>query len=115
MKRNFDLNQAPLVVIWEVTRACDLACFHCRASAEPHRNPLELDTEEGKKLIKDIAQLAPPVFIFTGGDPLKRPDIYQLVEHAAFRGLHPAITPSATSLLDRDSLVALKLSGLRRL
>lgn len=63
----------------------------------------------------EIAQLAPPIFIFTGGDPLNRPDIYHLVEHAASRGLHPAMTPSATPLLNRDSLVALKLSGLRRL
>ena len=115
MKSNFDLNQTPLVVIWEVTRACDLACFHCRASADPHRNPLELDTTEGLKLIDDVAQLDPPIFIFTGGDPLKRTDIYELVEHAAFRGLHPAMTPSATPLLNRDSLIRLKRSGLKRL
>ena len=115
MKSNFDLNQTPLVVIWEVTRACDLACFHCRASADPHRNPLELDSTEGRKLIDDIAQLGPPIFIFTGGDPLKRPDIYELVEHAAFRGLHPSMTPSATPLLNRDSLIRLKRSGLKRL
>jgi MoaA/NifB/PqqE/SkfB family radical SAM enzyme len=85
MKNNFDLNQTPLVVIWEVTRACDLACFHCRASAHPGRNPLELSTMEGKRLIDDIAQLDPPIFIFTGGDPLKRPDIYELVEYARVR------------------------------
>lgn len=115
MKSNFDLNQTPLVVIWEVTRACDLACFHCRASADPHRSALELDTKEGLKLIDDIAQLDPPIFIFTGGDPLKRPDIYELVEHAAFRELHPAMTPSATPLLNRDSLIRLKRSGLKRL
>jgi radical SAM protein len=115
MKNNFDLNQTPLVVIWEVTRACDLACVHCRASAQPGRNPLELSTEEGKKLIDDIAQLDPPIFIFTGGDPLKRPDIYELVEYAADKGMHPAMTPSATPLLNRDSLLSLKHAGLRRL
>src|SRR5947209_1482955 len=115
MKNNFDLNQAPLVVISEVTRACDLACFHCRASAQPLRNPLELSTAEGKRLIADIAQLNPPIFIFTGGDPLKRPDIYELVEYAASLDMHPAMTPSATPLLTRDSLLSLKQAGLKRL
>lgn len=115
MKNNLNLNQTPLVVIWEVTRACDLACFHCRASAQPGRNPLELSTVEGKKLIDDIAQLDPPIFIFTGGDPLKRPDIYELVEYAANKYLHPAMTPSATPLLSRESLMSLKQAGLRRL
>jgi MoaA/NifB/PqqE/SkfB family radical SAM enzyme len=115
MKNNFDLNQTPLVVIWEVTRSCDLACFHCRASAQPQRNPLELSTLEGKKLIDDIVQLDPPIFIFTGGDPLKRPDIYELVEYAAGKNLHPAMTPSATPLLNPESLMSLKRAGLRRL
>jgi radical SAM protein len=115
MKSNFDLNQTPLVVIWEVTRACDLACFHCRASAQPCRHPLELSTVEGMKLIDDIADLDPPIFIFTGGDPLKRPDIYELVKYAAEKGLHPAMTPSATPLLNRESLESLKRAGLRRL
>ena len=115
MKNNFGLSQAPLVVIWEVTRACDLACFHCRASAQPGRNPLELTTVEGKKLIDDIAQLDPPVFIFTGGDPLKRTDIYELVEYAASKYLQPAMTLSATPLLNGESLMHLKRAGLKRL
>jgi AdoMet-dependent heme synthase len=115
MKNDFDLNQTPLVVIWEVTRACDLACFHCRASAQPQRHSLELSTVEGKKLIDDIVALDPPIFVFTGGDPLKRPDLYELVEYAAEKGLHPAMTPSATPLLNRDSLLSLKQAGLRRL
>jgi radical SAM protein len=115
MNSNFDLNRTPLVVIWEVTRACDLACFHCRACAQPSRNPLELSTAEGKKLIDDIAELGPPIFIFTGGDPLKRPDIYELVHYASMNHLHPAMTPSATPLLTRDSLLELKRSGVHRL
>lgn len=115
MKSNFDLNRTPLVLIWEVTRACDLACFHCRASAQACRDPRELSTEEGKKLIDDIEQLDPPIFIFTGGDPLKRPDIYELVAYAASKSLHPAMTPSATPLLNRDSLISLKQAGLKRL
>lgn len=115
MNPKFDLNRTPLVVIWEVTRACDLTCFHCRASAQPSRNPLELSTHDAKQLIDDIAELNPPIFIFTGGDPLKRPDIYELVQYASMRYLHPAMTPSATPLLTRDSLLDLKRSGLHRL
>ena len=108
MKNNFDLNQTPLVLIWEVTRAFD------SASARAGHNLLELSTEEGKKLIDDIAELDPPIFIFTGTDPLSRPDIYELVEHAAGKGLHPAMTFGATPLLNRDSLLSLKRAGLRR-
>lgn len=115
MNPAFDLNRTPLVVIWEVTRACDLACFHCRASAQPSRSPLELSTADARKLIDDIAELRPPIFIFTGGDPLKRPDIYELVHYASMKYLHPAMTPSATPLLTQDSLLALKRSGLHRL
>ena len=115
MKPNFNLNQTPLVVIWETTRACDLACFHCRACAQPLRDPMELTTVEAKKLLDDIAELNPPIFIFTGGDPLKRPDIFELVHYAAMKQMHPAMTPSATPLLTRDALLELKRSGLHRL
>ena len=76
---------------------------------------MELTTLEGKKLIDDIAQLEPPAFIFTGGDPLKRPDIYELVEYAASKYLQPAMTPSATPLLNGESLMHLKRAGLKRL
>lgn len=66
-------------------------------------------------MLDDIAELHPPIFIFTGGDPLKRPDIYELVKYAADKGLHPAMTPSATPLLNPHSLCELKRAGLRRL
>jgi radical SAM protein len=115
MNTEFDLNQRPLVVIWETTQSCDLSCYHCRACAQPKRHPLELTTEEGEKLIDEMTELKPPIFIFTGGDPLKRPDIYHLVRYAADRGLHPAMTPSATPLLTRESIAALKKAGLSRL
>lgn len=115
MNANFDLNQCPLIVIWETTQACDLACCHCRACAQPKRHPLELTTTEAEKLIRDIADLRPPIFIFTGGDPLKRPDIYHLVRYAASYNLHPAMTPSATPLLTREAIFELKRAGLSRL
>ncbi len=115
MNREFDLNRRPLVVIWETTQSCDLACFHCRASAQPRRHPLELNTSEAEKLIRDVAELHPPIFILTGGDPLKRPDIYDLVRYAVSQGLHPAMTPSATPLLTSAAIEELKKAGLSRL
>ena len=89
MNASFDLNRCPLLVIWETTQACDLACCHCRACAQSKRNPLELTTLEAEKLIRDVADLRPPIFILTGGDPLKRPDIFYLVRRAVAHGLHP--------------------------
>ncbi|MDR3749613.1 MAG: radical SAM protein [Acidobacteriota bacterium] len=75
---NFD--ERPFIAIWETTQACDLACVHCRACAQPGRHPLELSTNEAKRLIDEIAALQVPVFVLTGGDPLKRPDIFELVK-----------------------------------
>ncbi|HUS18984.1 MAG TPA: TIGR04053 family radical SAM/SPASM domain-containing protein [Terriglobales bacterium] len=115
MFTHFDFDQRPLVVIWEMTRACDLACFHCRASADPVCKPGELSTEEARKLIRDIAALKPPIFVMTGGDPLKRADVYELVSYAAAYGLRPALTPSATPLLTRQAVRKLKEAGLSRL
>jgi radical SAM protein len=115
MKSSFDLNHHPMVVIWEVTRVCDLACCYCRASAHGESNMPELTTLEGKRLLDDIAELNPPIFIFTGRDPLTRPDIYELVDYAAKKGLHPAIATGATPLLNSDSLLSLRHAGLRRL
>ncbi len=115
MNREFDLNRRPLIVIWETTQSCDLACFHCRASAQPNHHPQELNTLEAEKMIRDVAELRPPIFILTGGDPLKRPDIFELVRYAASQQLHPAMTPSATPLLTQTAIVELKKSGLSRL
>jgi AdoMet-dependent heme synthase len=115
MNTSFDLNKNPLIVIWEVTQSCDLACYHCRASAQPKRHPLELSTLEGEKLLRDVADLRPPIFILTGGDPLKRPDIFYLVRRAVAYGLKPAMTPSATPLLTREAIADLKRAGLSRL
>jgi radical SAM protein len=115
MNASFDLSQKPLVVIWEATQACDLACVHCRACAQPRRSPQELTTEEARKFINDVADLEPPIFIFTGGDPLKRHDIYHLVEHAASLGLRPAMAPSVTPLVTRTAIGELKNVGLARL
>jgi len=110
-----DFNERPFIAIWEVTQACDLACVHCRASAQPERDPLELSTDEGKHLIDQIAALKVPVFVLTGGDPLKRPDLFELIGHARSVGVRVSLTPSATPLLAREKIVRLKEAGLARL
>lgn len=110
-----NLDKTPFLVIWETTQACDLACIHCRACAQPARNPLELSTDEAKRLIDDIAGMKAPLFVISGGDPLKRDDVYELVQYAADLGLRPSMTPSATPLLTRVAIANLKESGLARL
>ncbi len=110
-----DFNERPFIVIWETTRACDLACVHCRACAQPVRSALELNTEEAKRLIDDVAAMAAPVFVLTGGDPLKRPDIFELVQYASSHGVRISLTPSATPLLTTEAIQRLKDNGLARL
>jgi len=110
-----DFNERPFIVIWETTQACDLACVHCRACAQPVRSALELTTDEARRLIDDIAALKAPVFVLTGGDPLKRPDIFEIVEYGSTNGVRISLTPSATPLLTRDAIARLKGCGLARL
>jgi radical SAM protein len=110
-----DFNERPFIAIWEVTQACDLACVHCRASAQPDRHPMELSTEEGKDLIDQIAAFKVPVFVLTGGDPIKRPDLFELIDYARSVEVRVSLTPSATPLLTREVVVRLKTAGLARL
>ena len=112
-----DVGQRPFIVIWEMTRACDLACKHCRAEAQPLHNPLELNTREARSLIDEIASFGPPppLFVMTGGDPMKRPDLTELVAYAASRHLPVAFSPSATPLLTRGVITELKGAGLKAL
>ena len=110
-----DFNETPFIVIWETTQACDLACLHCRACAQPLRSSMELSTEEAKDLIDQVAQMAAPLFVLTGGDPLKRPDIYRLVEYGTHRGVRMSMTPSATPLLTHAAIARLRQCGLARL
>ena len=94
----FDFARAPFLVIWEVTRACALACVHCRADAIPRRDPRELTTEEGFRLIDQVCAFGdvPPLFVLTGGDPMRRPDLAELVRYAARKEMIVALTPSGT-------------------
>jgi radical SAM protein len=131
---NFD--QAPMLVIWEATQACDLACVHCRASAQPERNSHELSTEQGYRLLDEIRSFAdataaaakpahagghpfgagePPLMVFTGGDPLKRPDLFDLLRYSAKIGLRTNVTPSATPLLTAEAIDRFKEAGVSRM
>jgi radical SAM protein len=110
---NFD--QSPMLVIWEVTQACDLACVHCRASALPDRNPKELTTEQGYRLLDEIRSFGEPLMVFTGGDPLKRPDLFDLIRHAVKIGLRTNVTPSATPLLTGEAIEKFKEAGVSRM
>lgn len=107
----------PFIVIWEVTRACALACVHCRAAAIPRRDPDELTTDEGKALLERVAAFGSPLplMVLTGGDPLRRPDLASLVERGARLGLSVSLTPSGTGAATAARLGALREAGLARL
>jgi radical SAM protein len=113
----FDVNERPFIVIWEMTRACDLACAHCRAEAMPQRNPGELSTAEARKLIDEIAEFGtpPPLIVLTGGDPMKRPDLGELVAYATSRNLPIAFSPSVTPLVTPGAIAKLRACGLKAL
>ena len=122
----FVYDRAPLLVYWESTRACDLACQHCRADAIAERHPLELATDEAKRLLDDIKRFAEddgrvPHVVVTGGDPLHRPDLFELIAYGRDHGLTFSVTPAGTARLSEDhirrfrdlgvSSVALSLDG----
>jgi radical SAM protein len=111
--RNFD--EAPFLVIWELTQACDLACVHCRACAIESRNPLELSTAEGFELLEEVKSLGDPLMVFTGGDPLKRPDLFTLLEKSVRLGLRTTVTPSATPLLTESAIDRFQNCGVARM
>jgi radical SAM protein len=110
-----DFDESPFLAIWEVTQSCDLACKHCRAAAQPIPHPDELTSEEGRALIDQIADMHIPIFVFTGGDPLKRKDVFELIRYAAGKGVQVAVTPSATPLLTREQIFKMKEAGVVRL
>jgi radical SAM protein with 4Fe4S-binding SPASM domain len=112
----FDTSDRPIVLVWEVTQACDLACEHCRADAQPARHPDELSTAEGKRLLKSAASFGPgQVVVLSGGDPLARPDVPDLVAHGDELGLRMSLTPSGTASLTPERVRALADAGLSRM
>lgn len=112
---NSNYGQTPIMAYWEVTQSCDLACVHCRAAAVSEPSPFELTASEGFRLLDALAGFGSqkPHLVLTGGDPLKRKDIYELVEYAVKAGLQTSITPSGTPLLTKEALARLKASGVQ--
>ncbi len=110
-----DFDKSPFTIAWEVTRACAYACFHCRADAQHKRDPNELTTEEGKRLIDDLAGFGTrPILVLTGGDPLMRRDLFELSAYADAAGLRVSLTPTATALATSERMRQAKESGVRR-
>lgn len=110
-----DFDHHPLLAIWEVSQACDLACQHCRACATPGRDPAELDTEEGYALLRAMRDLGTPVVVLTGGDPAKRDDLEALVAYGASLGLTMTVTPSGTPLMTDARVEAVVKAGAARI
>ncbi len=104
-----------MLVVWEATRACELACRHCRASAIRTPHPLELSTKEAEHFIEQVLRARPEHFILTGGDPMMRPDLLHLVGYATSRGLNVSMSPSATERLLAADLHAYRAAGLKRI
>jgi radical SAM protein len=107
-----DFDRCPFLVIWETTRACALACRHCRASAIPGPVAGELDIREGMDLIDAVVEMGTPLLVLSGGDPLSRPDLPELVRHAKRSGLRVATIPAATPRLTQDRVRELRDAGL---
>ena len=110
-----DFEQRPFILFWEVTRACALACRHCRAEAQPRPHSEELTPAEAQKLVGEIAELAPSMLVLTGGDPMLRRDLPEIISAAAGKGLRVGLSPAATPLLLRADLAALKSAGVSSL
>lgn len=110
----FTYEKAPILVYWEMTHACDLACLHCRAEADALRDPLKLSTQEARRLCEDIARFPgtrPPRLVLTGGDPLQRPDLFEIVAYARSLGIDVSATPAATDRLTPQTIADLKAAG----
>jgi MoaA/NifB/PqqE/SkfB family radical SAM enzyme len=109
---SFDYSKAPRRIYWELTRACGLACTHCRAEAIHERLPDELGREEAFRLLDSLAEVRPyPVVVLTGGDPLERPDFWDIFDHAKGLGIHVDVAPSATPKLTREVISELARRG----
>lgn len=111
-----DFARQPFVLAWELTRACNLACVHCRADAQLRRHPLELATAEALAFIDEVARFdLPPVLVLTGGDPMRRPDLIELIRHAVARGIRVTLTPAGTPLASGKRLETARDAGIARI
>jgi AdoMet-dependent heme synthase len=110
-----DFSLAPFTIAWEVTRACAFACVHCRADAQHRADPNELNTEESLRLIDRLKTFGNPILIFTGGDPMMRKDLFELISYATQKGLRCSLTPTATVLPTPERMQKAREAGIRRI
>ncbi|MFI7294457.1 TIGR04053 family radical SAM/SPASM domain-containing protein [Streptomyces sp. NPDC050121] len=112
-RQRHDAAERPFIVIWESTRACPLACLHCRAEAVPDRDPRELDTAAAKDLLHQVAAFGQPapLFVITGGDPFQRPDLTELIAYGQEIGVRVAVSPSGTPTLTAQRLREMHAAG----
>ena len=111
----FVFDAAPQRVYWELTRACDLACRHCRADAHTLRDARELKTPDVFRILEELAAGSKPHVVLTGGDPLKRRDFFEIVDYTVARGLPCSVSPSVTPLLTSaalETLASLRIAGM---
>ena len=108
-----DSTPACKLIAWEVTRSYNLACKHCRAEAhlEPYEG--ELSNAEAKALIDTFPEVGTPIIIFTGGDPMMRPDVYELMRYATDKGLRCVMSPNGT-LITPETAVLICEAGVKR-
>ncbi len=106
----FSMDKKP-VVVWNVTQRCNLKCVHCYSRSEDKSYERELSTDQGLKLLDDLASFGSPVILFSGGEPLIRPDILTLIRHATKLGMRAVLSTNGT-LIDREMSLALKDIGL---
>ncbi|WP_017754239.1 TIGR04053 family radical SAM/SPASM domain-containing protein [Calidifontibacillus oryziterrae] len=111
---SIDYNENPFIVIWEVTRACQLKCVHCRADAQTTPDPNELTHEEGIQLIDQIYEMNNPMLVFTGGDCMMRKDLIELADYAIKKGMRVSMVPSATDNVTKEKMKQAKEVGLSR-
>lgn len=110
-----DFHKSPYLVLWELTRACALACRHCRAMAIRRRAPGELLTQEAAVLLKQLRGFGKPLIVLTGGDPIERPDVFEIIDEARRMDFPVAMTPSATPASSEEIIRELSQAGLKRL
>jgi AdoMet-dependent heme synthase len=109
-----DYDENPFIVIWEVTRACQLKCVHCRADAQLERDPRELTHAEGINLLDQIYDMNNPMLVFTGGDCMMRDDLFELADYAVKKGMRVSMVPSATDNVTKEKMARAKEVGLSR-
>ncbi|MFC4322103.1 radical SAM/SPASM domain-containing protein [Litchfieldia salsa] len=103
----------PSIIFWELTEACNLKCIHCRAIAQPERSIDELSTSQAFDVIDSISAFAKPLLILTGGEPLYRPDFFEIAQYAVNKGLRVAIASNGT-LVNGEIAKKIKEVGIKR-